>query len=65
MVDTFSGKVEVLVGRGRFYFESAAKVQGEERNRLKKESIKSLEKAVALDPENEVASALLSQVRRL
>jgi tetratricopeptide (TPR) repeat protein len=64
--DQFPSRVDVLVGRGRYYFEQAATSKDPSaRTHARTEAEKSLEKAVDVDPENATAAAILSQLRKL
>jgi tetratricopeptide (TPR) repeat protein len=66
MAKDYPSRVDVLVGRGRYYFELAVKCTSVyDRQRAKKEAAKSLEAAVEIDPENETAASLLSGLRKL
>ncbi len=66
MARDYPSRVDVLVGRGRYYLDLAVKcTSAYDRQRAKKESAKSLESAVEIDPENETAAALLSGLRKL
>lgn len=65
-LEDFPGRVDVLVSRGRYYFEAAARAQKPaERAHCKEEARKSLEKALEADPENTSATSLLSELRRI
>lgn len=66
LVEQFPRKPEALVGRGRFYIQRAiVSKSGDERARSRREAQRSLEAAVALDPENVAATALLAELRHV
>jgi tetratricopeptide (TPR) repeat protein len=65
-VATYPTRVDVLIPRGRYYFEAAARTtKPAERAQFKTEAAKSLEKALDMDPENASATSLLAELRRI
>jgi tetratricopeptide (TPR) repeat protein len=62
----YPDKIEVLIGRAKYYFEVAAKAHDpKERGPAVEKCLKSLDKAMDIDPQNPTATAIKSALKKL